>query len=162
MRERGAERNQQLEEGVYAAIADPREVSIPPRKEDLPPFLNFAPIENALAVLEQSCQRYDHAAAKRTSLTPERIKKVNMLLLRSDRALTHEDGLPRRPWFKHQIYAPGAYTGYDVKTLPAVREAIEKKDWHEAGESIVRVAGVLEAEAAIVDSAAATIETGRR
>ncbi len=59
-----------------------------------------------------------------------------------------------RPWFKHQIYAPGFYTGYDVKTIPGVREAIEQKKWSQAGSEITRVARVLEDEAALIESAA--------
>lgn len=161
-RESVAEKNQELEEGVYAAIADPREVSIPPAREDLPPFLDFAPVENALATLDRACQRYDKAAAKVELPVPEIVKQVNALLLKAERALTIEDGLPNRPWFKHQIYAPGAYTGYGVKTLPAVREAIELKHWKEANDQIPRVAAALEAEATILESASATIETTLR
>jgi N-acetylated-alpha-linked acidic dipeptidase len=157
-RENTAEKNREIEEGVYAAIADPREVSIPPSREGLPPFLNFAPIENALVGLERACQRYDKAASRWKAATPEIVRKVNELLLKTERVLTTRDGLPGRPWFRHQIYAPGAYTGYGVKTLPAVREAIELKHWNEANDQIPRVATVLEAETAILDSASTTIE----
>jgi N-acetylated-alpha-linked acidic dipeptidase len=65
--------------------------------------------------------------------------------------------LPNRPWFKHQLYAPGFYTGYAVKTVPAVREAIEQKQWKQADEAIVVVAGVLRDEAALISSAAAKL-----
>ncbi|MEJ7701720.1 MAG: transferrin receptor-like dimerization domain-containing protein [Pyrinomonadaceae bacterium] len=61
--------------------------------------------------------------------------------------------MPRRDWFKHQIYAPGFYTGYGVKTLPAVREAIEQRDWKEAGEQISIVAKTIENFAAEIDKA---------
>ncbi|MCP4976372.1 MAG: folate hydrolase, partial [Maribacter sp.] len=57
--------------------------------------------------------------------------------------LTSKEGLPRRSWYKHQIYAPGFYTGYGVKTLPGVREAIEQKDWKEAQEQIIKLSGTL-------------------
>ena len=66
-------------------------------------------------------------------------------------------GLPNRPWYKHQLYAPGFYTGYAVKTMPAVREAIESKQWKQADEGIVVVARVLQDEAALVSSAAAKL-----
>jgi len=66
--------------------------------------------------------------------------------------------LPGRPWFKHQVYAPGFYTGYGVKTIPAVREAIEQKQWKEADAAIVRVGKVLLDEAAVIDSAGAELE----
>ena len=53
-------------------------------------------------------------------------------------------GLPNRPWYRNQIYAPGLYTGYDVKTLPGVRESIEQKQWNLAEEQASRVGKVLE------------------
>lgn len=61
-----------------------------------------------------------------------------------EQALTHPDGLPNRPWFRHEVYAPGYYTGYGVKTPPAIREAIEQRKWSEASEQIRIVAAVLE------------------
>ena len=86
------------------------------------------------------------------------MKAVNAHLLQSERKLTSPDGLPGRPWFRHMIYAPGFYTGYGVKTIPGVREAIEQKKWKEAEEQIVRVAGVLQDEAALIESAAEDME----
>ena len=79
---------------------------------------------------------------------------MNKLLIESERRLTNSEGLPNRPWFKHQLYAPGFYTGYAVKTVPAVREAIESKQWRLADESIVIVARLLEDEAALISTAA--------
>jgi len=76
------------------------------------------------------------------------------LLIESERKLTTTEGLPNRPWYKHQLYAPGFYTGYAVKTVPAVRESIELKQWKQADEAIVRVAHTLEGEAALISSAA--------
>jgi N-acetylated-alpha-linked acidic dipeptidase len=72
--------------------------------------------------------------------------------------LTHADGLPGRPWFKHLIYAPGAYTGYGVKTIPGVREAIELKRWKEAETEIIRVAAALQNEARTIESAARDLD----
>jgi N-acetylated-alpha-linked acidic dipeptidase len=83
---------------------------------------------------------------------------ANGILLTAERALTRESGLPRRPWFKHQIYAPGFYTGYGVKTLPAVREAIEERDFTEAAAQIPKVAATIEAYAAEIERAAAALE----
>ena len=82
------------------------------------------------------------------------LAEVNKLLIESERRLTNAEGLPNRPWFKHQLYAPGFYTGYAVKTVPAVREAIEAKQWKQADEAIVVVGHVLENEAALISSAA--------
>jgi N-acetylated-alpha-linked acidic dipeptidase len=61
-----------------------------------------------------------------------------------EQSLLRNDGLPRRPWFRHQIYAPGFYTGYGVKTVPGVREAIEQKQWSDANAQIEIVAKVIE------------------
>ena len=88
----------------------------------------------------------------------ESLAKLNALLMESERKLTTVAGLPGRPWFKHQIYAPGAYTGYGVKTLPAVREAMEQENWKEADEQIPVVAKVLQDEAALIDSASDLLE----
>jgi len=67
--------------------------------------------------------------------------------------LTAPDGLPRRPWFKHQLYAPGLYTGYAVKTMPYVREALEQRRWEEAKKGVQVVRERLLALAAHLDSA---------
>ncbi len=75
----------------------------------------------------------------------------------AERALTRTEGLPRRPWFVHQVYAPGFYTGYGVKTLPAVREALEQRDWKEATEQIPNVAAAIEAFAREIDKATAVL-----
>ena len=74
-----------------------------------------------------------------------------------ERALTLNEGLPNRPWFKHQIYAPGFYTGYGVKTLPAVRESIEQKEWKLADEEIAKVGKVLENAGEAIQGATAEL-----
>jgi N-acetylated-alpha-linked acidic dipeptidase len=78
-------------------------------------------------------------------------------LIESERKLTNPEGLPNRPWFKHQIYAPGFYTGYAAKTMPAVREAIEQKQWKQADAGIAVVAHVLQDEAELISAAAAKL-----
>ena len=80
--------------------------------------------------------------------------------MQSERKTDLSEGLPRRPWFQHLIYAPGAYTGYGVKTIPGVREAIEQKKWKEADEQMARAANALQNEATLVDSAAQQLEKG--
>ena len=91
------------------------------------------------------------------ALASASLAEVNKLLIESERKLTNAEGLPDRPWFKHQIYAPGFYTGYAAKTIPAVREAIEQKQWKQADDAIVVVARVLQGEAALISSAAAKL-----
>ena len=128
----------------------------------MPPHLNFAPLENAVAALQRSAERYDDGAGRGAgapALPPRRRRALNALLIESERALhSTRRACPRRPWFKHLLYAPGFYTGYGVKTLPGVREAIEQKRYAEAESEIVRVARVLQDEAALVDAASAELE----
>jgi N-acetylated-alpha-linked acidic dipeptidase len=155
--------NQELEEGVFTATADPKKTFVPPQAEEVPPYLNFAPLENAADALSQSAQRYRKALEKTNAnsgaaLAGASLSGVNALLIQSERKLTNPEGLPGRPWYKHEIYAPGVYTGYGVKTMPAVRESIEQKKWKLAEEGIVEVGKVLAAEAALVNSAAAELE----
>ncbi len=152
------ERNTQIEEGVFSAIADPKEKSVAPPTEELPPYLNFAPLQNAVDELARSADRYDKAVSKSKEKKISSFKAVNAQLIQSERKLTNADGLPGRPWFKHQIYAPGFYTGYGVKTIPAVREAIEQKQWKIAEEQIAKVASVIDGEAALIGTAAAELE----
>ncbi len=152
------ERNREIEEGVFQATNDPRRPLVPPSVEAVPPHLNFAPLENAVETLSRSASEYRKALeqvnAKGSAAAPSSLAEVNKLLIESERRLTNAEGLPKRPWFKHQLYAPGFYTGYAVKTVPAVREAIELKQWKQADEAIVVVAHVLENEAALISSAA--------
>jgi N-acetylated-alpha-linked acidic dipeptidase len=119
------------------------------------PFLNFTPLDNALARFEESARRFE-ATAKRFAkgLPGMEQNELNSLLARFERTLTLDSGLPRRPWFKHQVYAPGFYTGYGVKTMPGVREAIEERHWEEAEQQIQVLARTLETAAAHIDKAA--------
>lgn len=151
------ERNREIEEGVFQATNDPRRPLVPPAVEAVPPHLDFAPLENAVEALNRSAAEYHKAAEQvnaKGGARPGSLAEVNKLLIESERKLTNREGLPNRPWFKHQLYAPGFYTGYAVKTVPAVREAIELKQWKQADEAIVVVARVLEDEAALISSAA--------
>jgi N-acetylated-alpha-linked acidic dipeptidase len=157
------ERNLQLKEGVFRASNDPRHPLQPPKEETVPPFLNFAPLDNGVEALAHSADRYRRAVAKARAdgglLTrPDALRPVNAALLRSEQHLLDAAGLPHRPWYRHLIYAPGLYTGYGVKTLPGVREGIEQKQWREAENEIARLGRVLTEDAAFIDSAAQQIE----
>ena len=160
------ERNQELEEGVFTATADPKQTYVPPPREEVPPHLNFAPLENAREALIRSAERYQRAFDQATkngdmALSPAAIRSLNAQLLQSERKLANPEGLPGRPWFQHLIYAPGQYTGYGVKTIPGVREAIEQKKWKEADEQIVRAGAALQDEAVLIDSTALILEKAR-
>ncbi|MBX7187767.1 MAG: M28 family peptidase, partial [Vicinamibacteria bacterium] len=155
-----AERNRQIDEGVFKAIHDPRRPAVAPSRAEVPPYLNFAPFENALTALAKSAARYEAALGKAwfAGVPPETLRVLNRALIDSERRLTDPTGLLRRPWYKHLLYAPGVYTGYGVKTVPGVREAIEAKNWAEADAEIARVARVLMAESAHVDELASVLE----
>jgi len=156
------ERNQEITEGVFSATSDPKHPLVPPATEEVPPYLNFAPLDNAVDALSRSADHYDKAAERISQAfvppSQEALKAINGKLMLTERALTHAEGLPGRPWFKHLVYAPGAYTGYGVKTLPGVREAIELKRWKEAEKEIVRVATALQNEANIIESVARDLD----
>ena len=153
-----AERNQELKEGVFTAIADPRKKSVPPPQEAEPPYMSFAPLKNAVEALKKSAARYAAAYAQAGDagkLPAEKLAEVNADLLQVQRAFLTERGLPERPWFKHQVYAPGAYTGYGAKPIAAVREYMDQQKWKEADGQIPIVAQAIENAAAAIDRASA-------
>jgi N-acetylated-alpha-linked acidic dipeptidase len=157
------ELNQQIEEGVFTAIADPRRQTTAPVVESVPPSINFAPLDNAASALSQAADRYKKSLdAARSRLTPDQIRAINKGLIQSERYLTDTGGLPRRPWYRHMLYAPGFYTGYGVKTMPGVREALEQKNYAEAEREIVRVAEALTREAQLIDGLTQALEQPRQ
>jgi N-acetylated-alpha-linked acidic dipeptidase len=151
------ERNLKIQEGVYSATADPRGTWVTPQKEEIPPHLNFAPLDNAVEDLTRSSAEYQKTLERLSAnggaaLANASMDEVNELLIQSERKLTTPEGLPGRFWYKHQLYAPGAYTGYAAKAIPAVRENLEQKKWKEAEQAASRVAQVLENETALINS----------
>jgi N-acetylated-alpha-linked acidic dipeptidase len=161
-REEIQENNQKLAEGMYEATADPRYSWVTPKKEEVPPHLNFAPLDNAVESLERSSAEYQKAldrvgANGGAALASASVKEVNEMLIQCEHKLTTPEGLPGRFWYKHELYAPGVYTGYAAKAIPAVREGLEQKKWKEAEESAARVAKVLESEAQHISAAAAKL-----
>jgi N-acetylated-alpha-linked acidic dipeptidase len=157
------ERNQELDEGVFKATFDPRRPTVAPPREDVPPHLNFAPMQNAADSLARSAEHYRQAllhqqAGLGQDGIAEALRTLNQQLIQSERRLTNADGLPRRPWYKHLLYAPGVYTGYDAKTVPGVREGIEQKRYAEAEQEIARVAKALEEESSLIESTAQRLE----
>jgi N-acetylated-alpha-linked acidic dipeptidase len=158
------ERNLELQEGVYQATSDPRRPQLPPPAETVPPFVNFAPLKNAIAALKKSADRYSKAlnsyAAEGSPALPAQARAlINADLLGVSRLFLNQKGLPERPWFKNQIYAPGAYTGYGAKPIAAVREYMDEKKWREAEGQVPQVAQVIENVAAGIDKAAADFES---
>jgi N-acetylated-alpha-linked acidic dipeptidase len=158
------ERNQQLQEGVFVATADPKKTFVPPPVETVPPFMNFAPLKNGLEAVKQSADSYQAAmvkwqAAGSREISAAALDALNSDLLQVQRAFLTERGLPERPWFKHQVYAPGAYTGYGAKPIAAVREYMDQKKWKEADAQVPAVGKVLENVAAAIGKAAADLES---
>ncbi len=154
------ERNREIDDGVFTATNDPRRPLVPPTKDPVPPFLNLAPLRNGLAVLERSSEQYEKTLSRAMEgdrLARASLPMINAQLIAVERSLTLPDGLPGRPWYRNQIYAPGLYTGYGVKTLPGVRESIEQKQWTLADQQAVRVGKVLENAGERIQSAAAAL-----
>lgn len=145
--------NRLIREGLYQAAADPTKTFVVPEPKPAVPYLNFAPLQNALDQLKKSAAAYE-VARKKAEPNEQEIAGLNQHLRQLERKLTRDHGLPRRPWYKHHIYAPGFYTGYGVKTLPGVREAIEQRDYDEAQEQIHILTEVLSEFAGEVELAA--------
>ncbi len=154
------EHNRRIDDGVFTLAANPSEKVTAPKKREPVPAFDFAPLTNAVERLTVAARRYDAkaGAAVAAGAAGSAVAAANGVLLTAERALTRADGLPRRPWFRHQIYAPGFYTGYGVKTLPAVREAIEERNFTEATAQIPKVAATIEAYAAEIEKAAGVLE----
>ena len=152
------EHNLELQEGVFTATSDPHKTYIVPPAEIVPPYMNFAPMKNAIELLKKSADDYSKALAKFKSsgatMSPQSLDAVNADLLGISRLFLNEKGLPERPWFKNQIYAPGAYTGYGAKPIAAVREYMDEKKWKEADAQIPMIAHVIENIAAGISKAA--------
>lgn len=166
MRQQTAEKNRQIREGSLQAYFDLRQPYVLPEPRTEVPALSFKPLHDAIAKLQASSRRFSEQVNRLqedgfpTSASTEAV--LDGILLGTERALTRAGGLPQRPWFKHQIYAPGLYTGYGVKTLPAVREAIEQRDWKLAEEQITLAAHTVESLSREIDRASAAAKRGLR
>jgi N-acetylated-alpha-linked acidic dipeptidase len=156
------DRNRNIEEGVFSATNDPRRPQVLPKMEDVPPAINFAPIENAAAALDKAAARYKkavEAAQAKLGNDPDLLVRVNQRLIQSERQFLDPNGLPKREWFKHLLYAPGYYTGYAVKTMPGVREGIEQKEYARAESEVPKIAAALQREIDLINAAAADLES---
>ena len=160
MRDETEEVNRRLRDRTYQIAADPKQVELPPSPRPPVPYISLAPLQNAKARVDESAKAFDAAwKARTTSLPPEAQKALDAVLMNVERSLTRSEGLPRRPWFVHHVYAPGFYTGYGVKTLPGVREALEQREWTQAEEQARLVAGLLDGFAAQIDRATAIVSS---
>lgn len=146
LRKESEERERLLAEGSLQLAADPQQTFVAPKALDRVPFLEFAPLENAVTLLGKAAEAFEKArsAAFERGLDAATRTELNDFLRTFERRLTSESGLPGRPWYRHQVDAPGQYTGYGAKTLPAIREAIEQRHWDEANSQIRQVARLLD------------------
>jgi len=142
LREEANRHNMLITNGTYALASNPKNNLKVPDKKASVPYFNFAPLDNALINLEKQSDNFTKTINKRP-LIYHSSKDLNTILRTMERALTREHGLPKRPWYKHHIYAPGFYTGYGVKTLPGVREAIEQSEFEQVEEQIDILAAVI-------------------
>jgi len=141
MRKEVEKYNKLIEENAFYLAADPTKPFVEPKKKEYIPYLDFTPIQNSMINLGAAIAKFN--SINLNSLPVSELEALNKQLMHSELALTNASGLPRRSWYKHQIYAPGFYTGYGVKTLPGVREAIEQKEWPEAQKQIKILAQTL-------------------
>lgn len=125
--------NELIAAKVYELAADPtKKLQYPTPKTEVP-YLDFSPLQNALHNLYVVANKFSE---RKASFSPQKIEEINAKIYKSEQQLLLENGLPRRSWYRHSLYAPGFYTGYGVKTLPGIREALEQRNWKEAQEQI--------------------------
>ena len=165
------ERRQRLLDSVFALASDPRDPVKAPHTDTPPPRFDFAPLLDAQDSLSAAATRFekayvswrDHGGVMQSgspggSDARSSLSEVNHLLMRAERVLMLTAGLKNRPWYKHSLYAPGFYTGYGVKTMPGIREAIEQGEWGSVNGEIARVAAALTRETALLREAAGLLE----
>ncbi len=145
--------NRLIEGGHFEVAADPTEEYYPPTIEARAPYLDWSALFEARDRLNRAANAHKKAQTRvlASGDLPSDIDRIDRLTYQSERLLTREHGLPKRPWFRHHVYAPGFYTGYGVKTLPGVREAIEQHEWSEAQKQLGLLAESLDLFAARIE-----------
>lgn len=141
LREKANVENELINNRVYVYAADPSEKLSTPQLLATVPYVDFSPVLNSLLHLEKAAA---HAETAKKTADFNKLASINAKIYTAEQQLLTSNGLPRRPWFKHSLYAPGFYTGYGVKTVPGVREAIEQKNWQEVNEQMMEVSKSLE------------------
>jgi N-acetylated-alpha-linked acidic dipeptidase len=151
-----------VQSGYYKAAANVREAFQEPELREDVPFINLSPMQNAVERLEASAASFDAAynsvGAEGYKLSNSDVNKLDKMMYQIESKLTRPEGLPRRPWYRHHVYAPGYYTGYGVKTLPGVREGIEEYKWEETQEQMAKLAEVLNTYCDQLDQATAMLK----
>ncbi|HEX7348230.1 MAG TPA: transferrin receptor-like dimerization domain-containing protein [Rhodanobacteraceae bacterium] len=146
-REAAEAQHKLLAAGAYKLAADPLHPLAPPARLSDVPKIDLAPLDTAAAKLKTSAAAYEAAyhtrAAAGLDIPAAQLVKVNQLMGTLEQRLLDAQGLPGRPWYKNMIQAPGELTGYAPKTLPAVHEALDARDWSRADKYAAVTATVL-------------------
>ena len=151
--------NVMIGDNLFDIAKDPTKNTLSPKVKEAVPYLNFSNLENAMTQLKVTAEEFHNQYNSALQLPADKQNGLNELLYKVERSLLNENGLPKRPWYKHQVYAPGYYTGYGVKTLPGIREAIEQRNWKEARENIEIVSKTIEAYTEQVQNAISIIQS---
>jgi N-acetylated-alpha-linked acidic dipeptidase len=137
-----------LDANAFALVSDPTRPVAPPERDSDVPAIDLTPLDAASKRLDQSAKAFQAAyaawAAGGFGGTPDHRREIDAAMARMEQSLTDPEGLPGRGWYKHMIYAPGLLTGYEVKTVPGVREALEQKQWEEANRYATVTAAVVD------------------
>ena len=159
MRTKTGELTKLLDDESYKLTSNPDTPRAPPARVAEVPYLDFAALDNAVVKLEQSAKAFDKEYARLDASSDPSTKlardRVNAALTILEQSLMDPRGLPGREWYQHMIYAPGLHTGYGVKTLPGIREAIEERRWDEANQYMGVVSHALNAYSERMDRAIA-------
>jgi len=154
-REKAENQHKLLDAHDYELVTDPTRPVAPPERLSDVPKIDFAPLDAAAKNLKSSAEAFQAAYAARAAdgfaMPAKQSARINELMGRMEQTLTDPDGLPGREWFKHMIYAPGLLTGYGVKTVPGVREALEARNWQQADQYAAVTAKVLDGYRAELD-----------
>lgn len=157
MRQQTERRNAAIKDGVYKLARNPHDLMPTPKLEKPVPDIDFVPLLQAQKALADSANEFSAARtayeAKGGGLEPGELAQINAILASAEQALAPEHGLPGRPWYRHQVYAPSSDTGYEAATLPGVREAVERQDWAGAQREIGRAAKAVNAYAKAINDA---------
>ena len=153
-----------LDQKAFELAGDPQHPVLAPEREPEVPYLDFAALDNAVVRLKKCAkvydERYTRLLAGGVRLSAERNRQLDELLRGMESTLTNSRGLPEREWYKHLIYEPGLYTGYGVKTVPGVREAIEQNHWDQANQYVGLTAAALNAYCDRLEQATALLKEG--
>jgi len=147
-----------LKAKLFDLAKDTKKIYGPPPAKEPVPYLNFSSLDNALVELKNASEECKSLYAKGIQLPAAKQNELNNILFMAERSLLQQAGLPRRPWYRHQVYAPGFYTGYGVKTVPGIREAVEQRFWKEAQDNIEIVAATIKQYTVQVKAAIALLK----